>query len=172
MVMLLESKKRTLIISLYVIGGVLLIYILPFFIHDTSIFSQGYDYHTKAAIGEWMRGSNKPLHLYRGIGFAAYFYEYLSGDISSKIDVLRFVHLSITLMSTVLMSIIYYIYRQKINKKLYLLASLKIYLVIFYSFIQIPYHYLFLVPLFIYILIFFEFMNLNFTSNDKPIISK
>lgn len=143
-----ESKRNTILISAICVIGVLVIYVLPFMSVDHAIFANGYAYHSKAALAEWdgqswQQPGEKPIQLFRGIGFACFFYDFLGGDLMTRLHILQRTHLVISLLTVAVLGFIYFKYKKQVNYKIYLLASLKIYLVIFYTFIQIPYNYLF-----------------------------
>ncbi len=128
--------------------GVVAIYVLPFLSRDWSIFLKGYQYHSGAALGEWehLNDNNQPCHLYDGQGFAFIFYALKNMALESRLQLLQKVHLIVS-GGFILLSGIYYIKkRTTISKELFMISSLLIYIVLFYSFIQIPYKYLFIVP--------------------------
>jgi hypothetical protein len=135
-----------------------LLYIIPFLLKQPDIFKKGYNYYTEAALGEWQlknwqAENDKPFHLFKGIGFASYFYDYATGSLSEKLTKLKNTHLIGSILVAILMGLLYFRFKNKIPDRLYLLLSLKIYLTYFYAFIQVPYVYLQLVPLFISVLI-------------------
>ncbi len=151
--LLMEKNYRKFILTGAIIAVTFLVfYWLPFLRNDYSIFQNGYAYHTKAATGEWqhLNVENQPEHLFNGLGFAAWGYKFLpQPDIAAKLHTWQNIHLFISLAVVAMMGLIYYIRRNTIRKRPYLMMSLKIYLIVFYSFIQIPYGYLFLVPVII-----------------------
>ena len=143
-----ERKKAGALI-LICAAGVLLIYVLPFFSQDNTIFQKGYLYHTKAALGEWQgqgwqQPGEKPFQLFRGIGFAAFFYDYYNGSLEEKLKAFQILHLLLCIATCILLGIFFQLKRHKVTFAIFALASLKIYLSVFYHFIQIPYDYLFL----------------------------
>ncbi len=145
------DKKKTLWAGAIVIAGFVLIYVLPFMTRDWSFFFKGYDYHSRAALGEWLHKNDdgKAYHLFRGVGFACYFYDFAAGTLTDKLKLAQKVHLIASISSVALLGLWWYrSLRKTMSVRVFLLCSLKIYLVVFYSFIQIPYIYLMLVPLF------------------------
>ncbi len=145
--------KTALFFGLALCAGFLLIY-GPFLLKDPYIFTNGFDYYTYAAGGEWTikpwqegEQARYPYHLDKGMGFAAYFYRYASGDYLQKLEVARQAHLIGSLAATALLAAFYWPNRKKIHPMIFALASLKIYLAVFYSLIQVPYFYLYTVPL-------------------------
>lgn len=146
------DKKKTLWAGGIVIAGFVLLYVLPFLTRDWEFFFKGYDYHSLAALGEWKHNNDagKAFHLFQGIGFACYFYDFAAGTLVEKLKLAQKVHLIASLGSILLLGLWWYrSLRNKIPVRVFLLCSLKIYLVVFYSFIQIPYIYLMMVPLFV-----------------------
>lgn len=146
------DKKKTLWASAIILGGFVLIYVLPFMTRDWEFFFKGYQYHSLAALGEWKHdGDNgKAIHLFQGVGFACYFYDFATGTLVEKLKLAQKAHLIASLGTVALLGLWWYRSLHKIiSVRVFLLCSLKIYLVVFYSFIQIPYIYLMLVPLFV-----------------------
>lgn len=168
-----ESKRNAILISAFCILGVLLVYVLPFMTTDPYIFTNGYKYHTNAALGEWsgqawQQPGEKPIQLFRGVGFAGIIYDKVPGDLLAKLNFARVTHLSVSLFITVLLGFFFYWYRAKIKSyRIFLLASLKIYLVFFYNFIQIPYTYLFLTV----ILLSLPILAIAMISQPKPVLN-
>jgi hypothetical protein len=90
-----------------------------------------------------------PDNLLQGLGFGVYFYEWFNLDIAGKLRMYKLAHLILSIGTVIGLGIYYLKCKANINYKLFLLGSLKIYLVVFYNFIQIPFHYLYLVPVFV-----------------------
>jgi len=141
-------RSKAIRIAIILLAGILAIYVLPFLLQDPSIFFNGYRYHSVAALAEWTpRGADAwPWHLYRGYGLALFFYEYIPGSLVHKLHVLQRSHLILSLLAVLLPTLLFFRNRGRYELRLYLTGSLKIYLAVFYAFIQIPYHYLYLVP--------------------------
>lgn len=153
-----DQKWKSILSGVYVLLLVSILYFIPFLKHDTSIIKKGYDYYTEAAVGEWnlkdwQQADDKPLHLFRGIGFAGYYYDFAKGDIQDKLTSLKRTHLSLSILVVLIMGLLYFRFKNKVADRLYLLLSLKIYLTVFYAFIQVPYVYLQMVPLFLSVMI-------------------
>jgi hypothetical protein len=72
------NRKEWLRTSGVILIMVVLIYVVPFLSKDWTAFGTGYQHYTKAAVGEWnhLNIEGKPAHLYLGIGFARWYYEY------------------------------------------------------------------------------------------------
>ncbi len=157
------SLKEALKAAGIVASVVLIVYILPFFIKDTTIFLQGYQYHTGAAIGEWTTqawtNNGYPFHLSTGIGFAVFFHPSVNENLSTHLAVFQKVHLLMSLLSIAISAAIAWYRWKKYQLKpdaYFALWTLAFYLTVFYHFIQIPYNYLFVVPIYVYIVLFKE----------------
>ncbi len=152
LLLLLHNWRDLLKIIGVVSLALLIIYIIPFLSKDWHIFLNGMSHHTKAAVGEWQpywqKPGDNPYHLFRGVGFAAFFFEYVSGDVLSRIKTLQVWHLGSIICSVIGLSWFYFFKKHAIDVYIYALAALKIYFCFFYYFIQIPYIYLMMVPLF------------------------
>lgn len=135
-----------------IIGGVGLIY-LPFFFVDPLLFSKGYHYYAEASIGEWTIKnwqSNKdiyPFHLNQGFGFAYLAFEHFTGTLAEKINAYQKLHLGLSLLTVLSLTIYWWKNKIKWSFEAYALGSFKIYLTVFYSFVVIPYGYLYILPL-------------------------
>ncbi|MBS1614655.1 MAG: hypothetical protein JST06_00895 [Bacteroidetes bacterium] len=155
------SGERTFLFraTLLSILAVLLIYILPFLSKDWSTWWQSYQYYTRAALGEWSHpGQNGiPFQLDHGIGFARLFYQNLpSLSLAERIQVLQRAQVIVLLSSNILMGIWYWKKRSKMLLRPFLLGSFKIYLSLFFAFIQVPYIYLMLPSIGVSIALFAE----------------
>lgn len=146
-----EGKVKDLIkISAVLLIGFLVLYFIPFLSKDITIFNQGYDYHTHAAKEMWkIIIDGKPVIFFNGHGLAEFFYTYYPGTIEEKLQACRLTHLLASAGTIGILGIIYFRVRKTMDYRIFLLGSLKIYLVVFYNFIQIPFNYLFMVPFFI-----------------------
>jgi hypothetical protein len=161
------NKKNLLVSVLTVIILISMIYIIPFLSKDWNYFYTGYKHYDISALGEWGHLNNEslPMHLYSGVGFAHLIYEKFSLlDLLDRIKILQKIHLVASLGIVIAMSIWYYFNRKKINHKIFLLASFKIYLAVFLAFIQVPYVYLMIVGNFVSIAIFAEQARYRITT--------
>ena len=148
------EKRKALQIIIFCFIGILLIYVIPFLLKDGSIFIKGYHYHTQAALNEWKGQSwqqpgEKPFQLFRGLGFAGLFYDHYKGTIEEKLNAYRLLHLFLSAGSVIALGILFYFKRKTVSYKVFALAGLKIYLAVFYHFIQIPYDYLYVTLIYI-----------------------
>jgi len=150
-VLLIDKDKKLLLkIMLLVLLSIVLFYVIPFLSKDPSLVIRGLINYSSASDGEWRRINQRnglPEHLTHGVGFAYFFYLIKGIDIPTKIKYLQIVLLAFIALYLVSMSLIYYKYKSKISTPIFLICSFKIYLTIFYTFIHIPYVYLYTVPL-------------------------
>jgi hypothetical protein len=124
-------------------------YLLPFLSRDATIFLKGYAYHTNAAYYEWLRdmevyGGNR--YLYNGLGFTSWGVSFIPGNLLHKLSVYKNIHLAMCMLTVVGLGWFYVKRQTRHSLNTYLLFSFKVYLTIFYAFIQIPYTYLYFVP--------------------------
>lgn len=147
--LLIKEYRSILVVGSILIFAFVLIYWLPFLRTDQSIFIKGYNYHSSAALGEWQHLNEKgqPVHLFNGLGLAAWGYKFMQQqDITSKLHIWQKIHFFTSAFVVLALAAVYYFKRNTIRAKPYLMMSFKIYLIVFYVFIQIPYSYLFFVP--------------------------
>lgn len=155
-----KTFRSVLLVSI----GILLFFIIPFLSKDWSSFQKGIDNYDVAAKGQWhlqswQNENEKPFHLGQGLGMSIYFYDYQSDTMTldQRFALNKKFHLLISILCSIFLLLTYIKFKDKFkNKRLFLLASLKIYLVLFYSFIIIPFDYLFQLPLFMTIPILYE----------------
>lgn len=158
-IVLVESgRNKTIQLVGLLTAGVLVIYVVPFLSQDLGIFLRGYEYHTKAALAEWS-GQNWqtagafPAQLTNGVGLAAWFFDSLPGPITTRLQVLQRLHLIGSVLVVLGATWFFWSHRARIDPMIFAAGSLKLYLAIFYHFIQIPYVYLYVVPLFFSLII-------------------
>ncbi|HET8964405.1 MAG TPA: hypothetical protein VFM99_10920, partial [Chitinophagales bacterium] len=168
-----ENRKQLGKGLIIVFGGVLLFYVIPFLLQDISVFSNGFAYHTKAAFAVWESTDNapglKPEKLFSGYGFAGYFYDTLPGSVESKFNTLRLTHFLFSMGSVIFMAIYYFRKKATLQSVGFLIGSLQVYLVIFYTFIQIPYSYLFIVPFFSGMITTFYLIYILISTKERPL---
>ena len=154
-----QNKKQlysAAITTLIIITG---LYIIPFLSKDWGMFYNSYKGYDSAAYGEWthLNKIGQPLHLFKGTGFAYYFYtRFTNLDIMSRIKLLQRTQLVCSLLITALMGVWFWYKKEKIDHKIFLLSSFKIYLALFLFLIQVPYEYLMCVGNFVSVAIFCE----------------
>ncbi|MBK6905217.1 MAG: hypothetical protein IPH04_21075 [Saprospirales bacterium] len=148
--------------GLYTLLGVVLLYIIPFWMKDPGILTRGLDYYEKTAIGQWQtqpwqEPGQKPFHLNRGLSFSLVFFDYWPGALEDKIAAARKVQFWVCLIAAAGMLIGFYFWKKRgLKPEHFGLVSLKAYLVLFYGFLHVPFSYLFLVPLFMSLPLLFE----------------
>lgn len=128
------------------------IYWFPFLRKDPRIFINGYNYHTNAALAEWMRDlakNNGSANLFNGLGFTPFALKLLPGNEGHILMLYKNIHLIACALCVIILALVYRRHKAKYPLHAFLLFSFKIYLTIFYVFIQIPYKYLFFVPFFV-----------------------
>lgn len=137
-------------VSSWVLAGVLLLYIVPFLSKDVEIFTNGLKYYgtTAETAWGWQREDGRPIILIGGFSQAIFFYDFASGDLLDKLRLNRMFHICICFVTAMFILWNYWRYRNKgLNITIYLLITLKLYLVIFYGFFYVPFKYLYQLPL-------------------------
>lgn len=143
--LLYEGKSKTIKSIALVVVGVLLIYVFPYWLKDTTIFSNSQHHYTQATVGEWSR-EDAP-HLHNGLGLAPYFLYYTGGTIEHKIKLMQLINFGLCFLMIAILGGYLWKNKTRLDSRLFNMASIKIIIAIFYSFIQIPYSYLYLMPL-------------------------
>jgi len=142
-------KRAAFSIALTALLMATVIYWLPFLRRDPSIFIQGYAYHTNAALAEWTRDMqvyDGIVYLRNGLGFTSYALAFIPGSLAHKLAVYKNSHLLVSILTVVGLGWYFIRHRARYDVYIFLLFSLKVYLVVFYVFIQIPYKYLIFLP--------------------------
>ncbi len=128
---------------------VLVLYVLPFLSQDWSILWKGYKYYDISALGEWQRAGDggRPYQLYHGFGAARLVYEtHAHEPVADRLHRLQKLHVAACLGIVASMAVLWRTYaRHRIDRRLFLLGSFKVYLTVFLFFIQVPYPYLMIV---------------------------
>lgn len=176
LVMLTSGHKKELRkIVLVTLVLVIVLYVIPFMSHDWKNFYVAHKEH-ETAIAEWKHGDaqGRPIHLYRGVGFAYLFYEHYS-DTNATLTyghqlITNILYIMLILFLT-LSGIWFWFNKNKIHYKIFLLVSLKIYLTILYSFIHTPYLYIIVTGNFVSIAIFAEQARYKIFKIDNPSIN-
>ncbi|MCB9283946.1 MAG: hypothetical protein H6563_07735 [Lewinellaceae bacterium] len=157
-----KGFKPAFATGLYTLLGVLLLYILPFWIKDPGILKRGLDYYEQTAIGQWQtqpwqEPGARPFHLDQGLSFAILFYDFGNGTAQDRLAANRTAQLWVCLLAAVGLAFGYYFWKKRgLDSRLYALGSLKAYLTIFYAFLHVPFSYLFMVPLFLTVAVVYE----------------
>lgn len=145
------KRREALIIAGTALIFFVVIYWFPFLRKDAGIFINGYNYHTKAALQEWLHDlarNNGTANLYNGLGLTPYAMKLLPGDEEHILATYKIIHFVACAVCVAGLGLLFVRNRSKYPLHVFLLFSFKAYLTIFYMFIQIPYKYLFLVPFF------------------------
>jgi hypothetical protein len=151
---------------------VLVIYIVPFLSHDWGVFARAQFAYTEAAVAEWQQPTLKqPEHLYRGVGLAIFFHRFAPGSTAQQVQLIRLVHSSMCIGIAVGAIGYWFRWRPSLDYRVYALLTLKIYLVTFYAFVQVPYVYLTLVGVaFSWPLLLLLPADSRQTINAKPVV--
>lgn len=105
-------------------------------------------------VQSWQQVSDIPHHLNHGLNFSIYSYKYFYPDVERAFLCMKYVQLFLVILVPILYSVAFYKFKTKIkNHNFMLLISLKLYLILFYSFFYAPFPYLFFLPFFLNILI-------------------
>ncbi len=150
----MNNKKRMLILLAACILSVFLFFVLPFVLRQPDMVSQIGNLYVKASVGEWdgqawQKPGDKPFQLFQGTGFASWVYEFTDGTLVNKIERINKLLFLFSGGTMLLLLFLRLKWLQKIPSQIYALFSLKISIVVFLSFVVIPYVYLFWTVLFI-----------------------
>lgn len=147
-----ETGPRHALVVAGITGlGIVGIYVVPFLSHDWTIFTHALAEYKIATLGEWSHGddSGLPPQLFSGVGAASWFYTYGGGTLVDKIAALQRAHVLACVGVMGIIAWLYYRFRHRLNYQIAALLGLKLYLTVFYTFLQIPYLYLTSLGLFI-----------------------
>ena len=136
--------RHALVVAGIVAAGIMGIYVIPFLSHDWTIFTHALAEYKIATLGEWSHGddSGLPPQLFNGVGAASWFYTHGSGTLVEKIAALQRTHVVACVAVMGLVAWLYYRFRHRLPYQIAALLGLKLYLTVFYTFLQIPYLYL------------------------------
>lgn len=131
---------------------ILLLYIFPFFLKDPSILTNGLEYYSLTATDQWKTQfwqpeGSIPYHLTNGLSYSYYFFTSVNGDEVAKLNMAKIFNLAFSLGTALLIVFFWFKRKNKSNWNIYLSNGLIIYLIIFYSFLYVPFSYLFMLPL-------------------------
>jgi len=165
----IDNRKKLLFLSFLVFCGILVFYIFPFFLHQPDSFFNGSNLWQKAALGEWkgqawQKPGDNPFQLFQGVGFASWFYKFFPGTLEEKIEVCKNTMLVFVLLTSILLMVLRFKKYSSICPNLFSLLSLKLSLSIFFSFLFVPYVYLFWTSLFISVVII---SRIDFDGEDS-----
>jgi len=164
-VYIFEGKKTLTKAILFLMSGVLILYIIPFVLKDPSVFLKSQASYMIGTLGEWNR--NPSPHLHNGLGLSNYFLDFLHGDNTHKIHFLQFTLISFSILT--MLGLAFYLKKnkQKLDSRIFNVASLKIMLAVFYAFVQIPYSYLYFVPMGVSFVVLFAAFNKNYAVRNS-----
>lgn len=140
----IRRNKKELFVYAGAFVLVCLVYVIPFMIKSPWIFFEGAEAYDTAALGEWdgkewQKPGDKPFQIFRGYGFASWFYEFASGELMAKIHLLKKV-----LVAVMGLNILFWIFVRPRNKQpMAMVAILFFTITLFFSFVLVPYGYLF-----------------------------
>ena len=157
--------KKTSIFALLTLA-LMVVFLVPLVRNNWIELYNGYKYYTISGLGEWNHTDSNglPLHIFNGNGFVAWIYSFKNGSIEERFAFAKSLHFILISSTTMLLTLIYYKFKDSINNKVFLLCSLKIYLAVFYGFIQVPYTYLFVVPAMYSIVLLFLTNNIYYNN--------
>ena len=157
-------------IGVYIVLGIILFYILPFLSQRWEAFEKGMAYYADTVNTmwfpkPWQAPTDKPHYLVNGLTFSIYFYDFMDGEVLDKLSANKWTHLLISILIAIGIFLYYWFNKMKnLNVRLYLIFALKIYLVVFFSLMYVPFTYLWMLPLFMSIPILY---NINMGSYLK-----
>ena len=150
-IFLFDQRRKAMIMGALTFLGIILFYIVPFWIQDPSIIWQGLEHHKgvteKAWTYEgWYNPNGIPAILDWGVGLGIYFFHHAGGDILARLQLLAYLQLGLSISVVIVLGVAYRFLRTNISLELYLLLALKIYLTIFYQLNPLPFVYYLMVP--------------------------
>jgi hypothetical protein len=141
------SKRKNLIAWCSIAASVLILYIIPFWLKDPSIFIKGLAYHNHCAVDEWRGfGEERTSWTFEiGIYFGKHMRDLFPGDVAHKVLLGRIVQAVLMLLLLILGLFIYR--KKKMNFYDLSLGMLYLFVLFFYLFGVLTYIYYYL-PLF------------------------
>lgn len=133
-------------------GVILILFICPFMSQDINLPRKIVANYDNGAAGEWRVHSwqnegDLPYQLSRGTGIAIYFRDRFQDNLLHGVRVLKKWGFGLSLLTGFILLYVFLRLRKKIsNDNLYMMGALKIYMTIFYTFVLIPYTYLYIIP--------------------------
>ena len=176
-VLFFSGNKKLLLHSIVTVAVIaVIVYVIPVLSRNWVAMTQNFSAYSNAAVFEWSRHNfeGKPCQLFSGTGFAFYVYtRFPNLELPQRVALLQKVFFSGTIGITIIMGAWYWFNRTKIDYRIFLMGSFKIYIAVFLFFIQVPYEYLMCVGNFVSVAIFCEQMRYaipykNVIGNDTP----
>jgi hypothetical protein len=146
-----ESRRWAVYLTSLVSVGILAFYVVPVLSNDWGLFMRVQKVYTETTLGEWkhLDGRGLPMHLFNGIGLTHLFYQFGQGELLSKLNFAKLVHLAAIVTIVAAAALLYW--RQRLprtNYRVFAVIVLKLYLTTFYALLQVPYLYLAVVGFF------------------------
>ncbi len=160
-----KGWKYVAAVAFWVVLGIFCLYLLPFCRHDMGRnFVEAYDYYIWGCFETWKPApwqtlGDIPFNHARGIGFSFLFYKWAPGDLRERYDLMLRAG---TWLGVAVSAASILFYWKKIRGRdgrlvePFLLASLKVFMVVFTGFIVLPFPYLFSIPLFLTVPLLFR----------------
>lgn len=138
--------------ALTTLGVILLLFVVPFMSQDSSLPKKIIANYDNGAAGEWrvhdwQNPGDLPYQLSRGTGLALYFRDAYPDDLLKGVKILKRWGIAMSVLTGIILLAFLIIFSKKINKDWFLLGSLKIYFTVFYTWVLIPYTYLYILPM-------------------------
>lgn len=150
----LQNRKFASMTAVWVVTGVLVLFVLPFMSQDPMIYINGLKHYSSAALTVWEEPVSNAHPLYQGLGIASIFKDAWEGEMSQGLAALQQWQVAVSLAAVGFCALLWGIKGARIQHfSLYLVGSLKFYFAFFYGFIQMPYLYLMLTPCFLSIVV-------------------
>jgi hypothetical protein len=148
----LQNKRKAWWMLVLLVAGFFLFYFIPFLKGNVQVIFDGLKGYDVAALGEWQgqywqKPGDNPFQLFRGLGFAAFFYKWIPGSLETKFHALKIAFFLVSVLSAVIPLFYLKKLRKVMDDPLISLSAVKFYFAFFYTFITVPYGYLFMVPL-------------------------
>ncbi len=146
-----HTRAQSLKLFLWVIGGILGLYIIPFVIQYPEILFSGLKQWKIATEAAWDRAISNPnsaTYVFNGISLNRWFcLDIVAPTTMEKISLMQKVQMVILLLFSGLAAVYYHYYGKSLNYRHYLLGTLKIYFTLFFFLNPIVFPY-YLMPAF------------------------
>ena len=133
-----NSRKQNITVWLSIILSFLFVYIIPFYLHDNSIFIKGINYHNFAVLNAW---TFQHTVFETGIYFGQHMYDAFQGTMEQKVLLARKLQGTCMLGLMGIGLLLYRILKSKISYYDLSLAMLYYFLLFFYLFGPLTYRY-------------------------------
>jgi hypothetical protein len=139
------GKRHALLVAAIVAVGIIGIYIVPFLAQDPTIFMHALAEYRVATLGEWSRANGPnglPVHVFNGLSASSWVYTYVDLPLDKKVTLVQYLHVLASGAVVVLLAGFYWRFGRRYDYRYLAIIGLKLYLAVFYFFVQIPYSYL------------------------------